>query len=93
MAETYTIKPLEWEWLETNLERGYLIASNPFIEGMVYQKHHPETGGWTDVWYVSVDSGMQAVGLLTPEHGKALAEDYWQSYMKQGLIPVKKGES
>lgn len=87
MAETtkYTIPPLKWK-LKGRAWTAHVAGMDMHFIVYPYSVHHEGE------WRLAINDGDPRV-VDSPEHGKALAEDYWQSYMKQGLIPVKEGEA
>ena len=90
MTELFRIKPLEWEWFDNSYERGHK-AHVPFLtyDILVYQKFDDDIKEWLTPWFVSLDSNSLAGYLASPEEGKQLAEQHWQEYVKQALIPVE----
>ena len=95
-AELFRIKPLEWEWFEEpvcagapHLAQGYRTKQGHVYYARVYRSQIAE-GGWSIWrWYSTVDYSNPCA---SPEEGKQLAEQHWQEYIKQALVPVEMSE-
>lgn len=81
-TEVFTIKPLEWEPLFGD-SGGGAFARNPLKPTKYYQVHKiGRSWAWRSPDTIDF-------GCASPEEGKRLAEEHWQSYVKQALVPVE----
>lgn len=96
MPELFTIKPLEWEWFQLPMRRGWrapTVGDNyaevcQFRQGSAFTLVEVENVSWTPwEWNNGYDQELRP--CASPEEGKRLAEEHWREYVKQVLVPVK----
>jgi len=85
-TELFTIKPLEWEWFEDQVlrTRGYKTLQGHTF----YQFQSPVDDAWSR-WRWTTHMADKIEDCASPEAGKALAEEHWREYVKQGLMPTR----
>ena len=72
MTELFTIKPLEWEWTGR-----YWLASTHAFNYVV--KGHLTI-------YNKLQDEFSQKSCVSPEEGKRLANEHWETWIQQGLI-------
>lgn len=84
-VEVFSIKPLEWEWLEpTRFSSEGHWAAKTFCDVRYLVTCNLKGTFW---WQSSASEPIQCA---SPEEGKHLAEQHWQEYIKQALVPAEK---
>lgn len=88
MSDLFRIKPLEWEWAETPIRRGFVSQRKGFsFYAFVFQSGRD--GEWSEGWCLDVftdgEHELDARLCASPEEGKQLAQQHWQAYIKQAL--------
>lgn len=83
--EVFRIKPLEWRPSFGAKDEG-CFAQTPF-RASYYQVYRTIEGGWA--WFLSTDPTNAYHPCASPEEGKQIAEQHWQEYIKQALVPVE----
>lgn len=78
-TKLFRIKPLEWQ--------DYLDGD---VVAVVFGGHYRMSGMQ---WYWCALNGHFSEHVCaSPEEGKQLAEQHWQEYIRQALIPVETNE-
>lgn len=85
-VEVFRIKPLKWEWYEERHTRGWRVSTVGF-EADVWQWTDLH-GEWSSQWRYYTNE-VSDTDCASPEEGKQLAEQHWQEWIKQALVPVE----
>lgn len=81
-TELFTIPPLKWK---AHTRNGITVMrANAPIGGLSWTLYTLADGEWC-----LNPSGRSSALCASPEEGKRLAEEHWQSYIKQALVLVE----
>lgn len=84
MTELFRIKPLEWESKTSHSQTIGPSFTAVVGDRIISVFKWP----WEKSWmWTAGDKSCQP--CTSPEEGKQLAEQHWQEYVKQALVPVE----